>query len=120
MVALMPGSPDEAERTRLARVVAADMVGVSERYVADAARLEREAPELFQEVWAGRKTVTAAMRELSETAESAIRGHVRSTRSRFAGWMRRAETEERTDVLDAFDEVMDRLDAAAQDEAAAP
>ena len=117
---LVPGSDETTANEVRARVVAADMVGVSDRYVADAARLEREAPELFEEVWLGKTTVKAAMRELLETAESAIHGRVRSTRSRFAGWMRRVEAEERTDVLDAFDELMDRLDAAGQDTAAAP
>ncbi len=43
---------------------AAKMVGVSERLVADAVKVKNAAPEIFEEVKAGRMTVNAAKQEV--------------------------------------------------------
>jgi len=61
VVALMP----EVEKGR-ARDKAAAAVGTSPRYVQDAKKIEAEAPELADEVRAGTKTLTQAVREVKE------------------------------------------------------
>ena len=43
-------------------MVAADILGVSARYVVDAYRLKDGAPEPFLAVWSGESTVNAALR----------------------------------------------------------
>ena len=53
--------PDLSE----SRDQAGEMLGVSGRYVSDAKRLRAENPELFEEVRAGTKTITAARRPVS-------------------------------------------------------
>ena len=51
--------------------IAADIMGVSERYVADALRLQREAPDAFAQVRAGKKTLNAALTALAATSAAA-------------------------------------------------
>ena len=46
------------------RLIVARMMAVSDRYVGYALRLQREAPELFRQVWSGQTTMPAALREL--------------------------------------------------------
>lgn len=55
----------EAEKGR-ARDKAAEVVGVSPRYVADAKKLKEEKPNLYAKVKAGKKTITEAKREVKE------------------------------------------------------
>ena len=50
------------------RLTVAKMTGVSDRYVGYALRLQREAPELFRQVWSGQMTMPAALRELTGEA----------------------------------------------------
>jgi len=66
-----PGSGENKGEGVLARTLAADMLGVSERYVVDAFRLKNEAPELFQAGWspsdAGSDTTERGQSELETT-----------------------------------------------------
>ena len=58
-------SPDTAQMPERAeaRELAGEALGVSPRYVSEAKRLSQEAPELFEAVKAGAKTITQARRE---------------------------------------------------------
>ena len=47
------------------RLIVARMMAVSDTYVGYALRLQREAPELFRQVWSGQMTMPAALRELT-------------------------------------------------------
>jgi hypothetical protein len=57
---IVPG-PDQCGD---ARELAAKAAGANPRYVSDAVRLQREAPELFKAVELGEKTIPGAMRQL--------------------------------------------------------
>jgi hypothetical protein len=63
---IVPG-PDQCGE---ARELAAQAIGANPRYVSDAVRLKRDAPELFKEVHAGRILIPAAMRQLRKKAEA--------------------------------------------------
>ena len=60
---IVPG-PDQCGE---ARELAAKAAGANPRYVSDAVRLQREAPELFKAVEAGEKTIPGAMRQLKHS-----------------------------------------------------
>ena len=53
-----------------ARAIAAQIMGVSDRYVGDAMRVQRESPELFEKIWNRQMTICAAIRELDGITDS--------------------------------------------------
>ena len=58
-------TPDPIPDTGESREKAGELLGVGGRFVSDAKRLRAENPELFEEVRAGTKTITAARRPVS-------------------------------------------------------
>jgi len=107
---LFPGSENTPEPEVRARVIAAQRMGVNDRYVADAARLQHEAPELFAEVWAGKRTITDAMRQLTGQTDDATTAVVRTTRTRLNRFLRRLD--EHPDFLDRLNHFMDEYESA--------
>ena len=57
--------------------------GVSDRYVGYALRLQRQEPELFRQVWSGRMTMPAALRELTGETVPEFTQAVRACRRRL-------------------------------------
>ena len=98
---------DDGERA-LSRTVAADLMGVSERYVSDAVRLQREAPTLFEKVRAGQLTVKAAIRRLAGSVTGAQARHVTTVCTRRNEFFRRVD--EFPTLLDRLTQVMDELE----------
>lgn len=109
-----PSSPEPAVR---ARVLAAQAMGVSEAYVQWALRVQRERPDLFEQVWNGTLSLPAAMAAMKPAADVQMRKQVASTRGRVISWLRRAP--ERPDFLAALTELLDRFDADGPGETAA-
>ena len=71
--------------------IAADIMGVSERYVADALRLQREDPKAFEEVRAGKLTLKAAIRQLTAAPADAEQAEkARELRNRVNVLIKRA------------------------------
>ena len=91
-----------------ARAVAADLMGVNDRYVADAMRLQREDPALFEKVRMGRVTLPAAMRQLAGSVTGAQARHVTTVRTRLNKFFRRVD--EFPTLLDRLTQVMDELE----------
>ena len=83
-------SPNLEERgtAERARTVAARMTNASEGYVGYALRLQREAPELFRQVWLGQTSMTAAMRELTGQSEPDFTRAVTACRRRLSTGLR--------------------------------
>ena len=52
----------------MTRAIAAHIMGVVDRYVGDALWLQREAPDVFAQVRAGKTTLTAALTGLTATS----------------------------------------------------
>jgi ParB-like chromosome segregation protein Spo0J len=68
---LMQGSRSaDLPNGKLSQAEAAKMVGVSERLVRDAVKVKKAAPELYEEVKAGRMTVNAAKQKIRETEQA--------------------------------------------------
>ena len=63
-----------------ARAIAAQIMGVSDRYVGDAMRVQRESPELFEKIWNGQITVNAAIRLLDGVTETESARQTRTLR----------------------------------------
>ncbi len=72
LVEQIPQAVEVADRGR-ARDRAAEAVGVNSKYVTDAKRIEREAPELAEKIKAGEATITQAKREMKEQARETRR-----------------------------------------------
>jgi len=104
ILANLPGSAKDEGEGVLARAVAADMLGVSERYVVDAFRLKNEAPELFQAVWSGKSTVNAALQSLASDPDSETTQRVRAIRTRLNALLR--SIDEHPDLLNALEELL--------------
>ena len=73
---------DVPERTE-SRVIAGRMMRVSPAYVSSALRIQREAPELFEQLHAGTITIQAALKILNGEADDAKEREIRAARSEF-------------------------------------
>ena len=81
--ALIPESEDGANPEVRERIIAAQIMGVSDRYVGDALRLQSEDPELFEQARAGKITLTRALRKLKGEQESEVTKHLAAVRKRI-------------------------------------
>ena len=112
ILANLPGSSAIQPEAVTARAIAADIMGVSERYVADALRLQREAPDAFAEVRAGKKTLNAALTALAATSAAAKQAaKLRALQSRVNVLTKRAATDRAF-----FARLEDLVTAAEQDQ----
>jgi len=68
----MPESKNNTDAEVRARIIAARIMVVSDRYVGYALRLQAEDPELFEQARAGKCTLTKAMRKLEGEQESKV------------------------------------------------
>ena len=103
-----PPNLQGAEGPVLSRVVAADLMGVNDRYVSDAMRLREGSAELFERVRAGRLTLVAACAQLSGTTLDGQARRLRSVRTRLNRLLRRPDRY--PDLLDQLTQPMDRLE----------
>ena len=78
---LMSNTQEASAAKVSSRQIAADMMQVSEGYITMAQRVQREAPELFEEIFAGRITVTAAIRELDGVTDDPRTVRAKAARS---------------------------------------
>ena len=97
---LMPTNLDEADGPTRARAVAADMMGVSDRYVQYAVRVQREDAALLERVRSGQLTLTAAIRQLDGDVADEEARYLASVRRRLNRYYQR---------LDEFPTLLDRL-----------
>ena len=88
IVALVPQSPPEGDGSLRSRAIVADIMGVSARYVGDALGLQRDAPELFEQVCLGRVTLKAALRQAHGTAGDGLSPKARALRQRVTALLR--------------------------------
>ena len=79
----VPSNPPEAEQPVSARVIAAQMMRVNDRYVGLALRIQREAPELFTQLHAGTITIQAALKKLNGESDDAQQREIKAARSEF-------------------------------------
>ena len=77
---LLPNTGECDEPRVSSRVIAADMMGVSDRYVALARRVRDASPKLFEEVRVGEVTLSAAIRRLEGTIDDARATRVKAVR----------------------------------------
>ena len=96
----MPTNLDEADGPTRARAVAADMMGVSDRYVQYAVRVQREDAALLERVRSGQLTLTAAIRQLDGDVADEEARYLASVRRRLNRYYQR---------LDEFPTLLDRL-----------
>ena len=101
-------SPSEHDSARRSRDLAADLMGVSPAYVQWALRIQRERPDLFEQLWNGALKMPTAMAELVPPADAELRKQVAALRGRVGKWLRRAQ--ERPEFLAALTEFLDRFD----------
>lgn len=73
----MPGSESVQTEEVRARAIAASIMGVSDRYVGDAFRLQREDPAAFAQVRAGKMSLSAALKRLGTASGAAAKPAVR-------------------------------------------
>ena len=77
-------NPGEPTKKVDARVIVARMMRVSVGYVAHALRIQREAPELFEQLHAGTISMQEAVKKLSGEVDDARRQEVKAARSEFS------------------------------------
>ena len=82
MLILAGSPPADSSEPALARSLAADMMGVSGAYVQIAMQLQREHPELLEQVRAGRVTLMAALRQAQGLAADRLNAEARTLRRR--------------------------------------
>ena len=68
---IFPGSPLADADGATSRAIAANIMGVNDRYVGDAIRLQQDAPELFEEVRLGRVSLQSALRQVQRLRATA-------------------------------------------------
>ena len=102
-------SPSSTQSTVRSRDLAAQMMGVSTGYVQHALRVQRERPDLFEQLWNGTLNMPAALEQMEPPVDVRTRKHMASARARVISWLRRAP--ERPDFLAALTELLDRFDA---------
>ena len=76
-------NPEETGNAERAGAVAVRMVNTSEGYVGYALRLQREAPELFRQVWSGQTSMPAVLRQLTGEAVPELTQALRAYRRRL-------------------------------------
>ena len=79
----LTSNPEDDGKPTSSRLIVARMLGVSDTYVGYALRLQREAPELFRQVWAGQMSMPAAMRELTGETTPELAQALRAYRRRL-------------------------------------
>ena len=95
------------EKVPRAREIAADIMGVNPTYVGQAARVKRENPELFEKIWLGQITVTAAIRELDGVTETPIAYQISTLRRRLNAAFRKPDLD--SGSLARIEQVLDEL-----------
>jgi len=80
---LVSGSPDGEAEVVTSRQIAADRMEVSEGYINMVQRLQREAPDVIPEIFAGRLTVNAAIRKLDGVDDDPRTTRVKAARSKL-------------------------------------
>ena len=93
--AKLPGSESVQTEEVRARAIAASIMGVSDRYVGDAFRLQREDPAAFAQVRAGKMSLSAALKRLGTASGAAAKqaARVRGLRCRVNELIKRAATD---------------------------
>ena len=89
---LLPNTGECDEPRVSSRVIAADMMGVSDRYVALAKRVRDASPELFEEVRAGEVTLPEAIRRLDGVTDDPRAVRVKAVRRPLNKLLRDAES----------------------------
>lgn len=99
---------DASERPVSARAIAAQMMQVSDGYVANALRIQQEAPELFEQLHAGKITLQDALRKLDGTVSDAQTRQIKTARRRLNRVLSNLETH--PGFLDRFEAFLDEFD----------
>jgi len=103
------GSPEEEQEGPLARDIAAGLMGVSGFYAQRALEVLRADPSLFEQIWSGKLTVTAALRELHGETDAPLVQQVKSFRTRLNAFLRQPDGH--ADLLAALTRVLDEYEA---------
>ncbi|MBT5606961.1 MAG: hypothetical protein HN742_40210 [Lentisphaerae bacterium] len=74
-----------------------------------AARIQREAPELFEQMHAGQVTIQAALKALNGETDDAEQQHVRASRTRMNRVLR--DPERCTPFLERLDALLEEFEA---------
>ena len=88
---LIPKSGSRAEEPVSSRVIAADIMGVNDRYVGLAKRVKEASPELLEAVRAGEVTLLEAIRRLDGVTDDARAVRVKAVRRPLNKLLRDAE-----------------------------
>jgi len=108
-LANLPKSIPPGSEPVSARAIAADIMGVADRYVGDAIRLRRDDPELFSRVHAGSKTLNAAVTQLgAPPADAALTARLHALRARLNALMRQATGD--PDLIQRLEEWIDAVE----------
>jgi len=102
------GSPPQESEEPLARDTAANLMGVSGQYAQRALEVLRADPSLFERIWSGELTVTAALRELRGETDTALVQQVKSFRTRLNALLRRVD--QHPDLLAELGSVLERYE----------
>ena len=73
------------------RMIVGEMMRVSPAYVSRALRIQREAPELFEQMHAGTLTLSEALRRLDGEADSPERQQIKASRTKLNHILRRLD-----------------------------
>ena len=84
----MPESIPQASEPVTARAIAADIMGVADRYVGDALRIQQDVPEVFEKVRLGRVSLQSALRQVQGTAADGLSAEARALRQRVTALLR--------------------------------
>ena len=83
-LAFLPTDLPDTKPPVSARLIAAQMMRVGDRYVGHALRIQREAPELFEQLHAGTISMQEALKKLSGEVDDVRRQEVKAARSEFS------------------------------------
>ena len=108
----------DAGETVTSRAIAAQMMRASDGYVKDALRVQQDAPELFEQLHAGKVTLQEALRTLDGTTTDARTQQVKAARTRLNRLLRELETH--PDSLARLETFLDQSAGAAEVELRAP
>jgi len=100
---VLTGSPPGQPEGLTARAIAADIMGVADGYVAEAVRLQRDAPALFEQMRLGRISLQSALRRVQGTAADGLSAEARALRQRVTALLHDpASTRDFSARLDEF------------------